>query len=265
MIRSVEIFDGHYPVRTAFTDRLPENAAVLDSLGDDEKIRFKTDLLRKHVGVPVSSVVMGRQTHSGNILAVKAEDPEGRLAYVDETFTTKAPGGWDGLVTDWPGVMLAVKTGDCVPVFLYDPAAHAIGMVHSGWRGTCSKISAHAVGVMTELFGTDPAHVLAALGPSVCGQCYEVGEELIEAFELNFTPEEARGFFTPKSPAVEAAPRKYLLDVSAGVRLALEQAGVKPANITDLGICTYERKDYPSYRRDKVRPVDQIFSGIVLM
>ena len=104
------------------------------------------------------------------------------------------------MITNDPEILLCLRTADCIPVFLYDPAGQVIAMAHSGWRGTCSGISVNTVCAMEKLFGTDPGQVIAAFGPCVCGNCYEVGPELIEDFSKRFSADERRIFFRKDRP-----------------------------------------------------------------
>jgi len=87
----------------------------------------------------------------------------------------------DGHVTGVPGVLLAVTTADCVPVFLVDPGRRAIGAVHAGWRGVAAGILEEALGTLHDAFGTEPSDVHVHLGPAICGRCYEVGPEVFAA------------------------------------------------------------------------------------
>ena len=87
------------------------------------------------------------------------------------------------------GLVLATFYADCVPLYFVDPVHHAIGLSHSGWRGTVAKIGAVTVRKMQETYGTDPADVYAAIGPSICQECYEVSEDVILEFKKSFAPE----------------------------------------------------------------------------
>ena len=89
---------------------------------------------------------------------------------------------FDGLVSRMPGVLVGVKTADCVPVLIGDTGKRAFAAIHAGWRGTCARIASTAVETMRCEFGSDPSDMIAAIGPSVGPDDYEVGDALIDAF-----------------------------------------------------------------------------------
>lgn len=88
----------------------------------------------------------------------------------------------DAIVSNQPGLVLAVMVADCVPILIVDPVRGAAAAVHAGWRGTCASVARTAIETMTREFGSDPADLRAAIGPSVGPDDYEVGESLIDAF-----------------------------------------------------------------------------------
>ncbi len=108
------------------------------------------------------------------------------------TPATAAPGKGDALLTNVPGVLLAVQTADCVPIVLADKKRRAVAAIHSGWRGTLLRIAAKALGRMRMEFGTSPQDVIAAIGPSIGRCCYEVGSESRRPFTRSF-PMRANG------------------------------------------------------------------------
>src|SRR5205807_6118440 len=91
----------------------------------------------------------------------------------------------DALVSDLDGVLIGVKTADCVPVLMGDPVRRAFAAVHAGWRGTAQSIVAKAVARMNEIYGTRPGDLVCAIGPAACSANYEVGTEVMDAFETN--------------------------------------------------------------------------------
>ena len=90
------------------------------------------------------------------------------------------------MITNVPGVVLATYYADCVPLYFVDPVHHAIGLSHSGWRGTVGKIGKVTIEKMHQEFGSDPAELLTAIGPSICQDCYEVSEDVILEFQNAF-------------------------------------------------------------------------------
>ena len=145
----------------------------------------------------------------------------------------------DASVSDRPGDLLGIETADCLPLLIVDPDQRRVAAAHAGWRGTVAQISRAAVRTLVDA-GSDPAHLLAALGPSIGSCCYEVGPDVEEAFGASGSK-----FFVPGR-----ASRKHL-DLVAANRAQLEEAGLVPANIDGLGLCTRCREDlFFSYRRD---------------
>ena len=153
----------------------------------EESVRTNYELLGAAVGFSTDSLVFSKQTHTTNVRVVTEED-RGKGFLRERDYTDV-----DGLVTNVPGLTLATFYADCVPLFFVDPVHKAIGLSHSGWKGTVGKIGKVTVEKMTEMYGTDPKDVLAAIGPSICQSCYEVSEDVIvqfqEAFEEKFWPE----------------------------------------------------------------------------
>ena len=89
-------------------------------------------------------MLFAKEAHSGSVCVVTEQDPEGRFVYTDETWSVKPPGGYDSVITNDPEILLCLRTADCIPVFLYDPAEQVIAMAHSGWRGTLQGIAVRA-------------------------------------------------------------------------------------------------------------------------
>ena len=145
----------------------------------------------------------------------------------------------DAALATAPGLILGIETADCLPVLLVDPGRRFVAAAHAGWRGTAAGVAGHAVGALVA-HGSRPQDLLAALGPAIGPCCYEVGEEVRQAFG----PERA-AFFHP-------GPRERPhLDVRAANRAALERAGIPRERIHSVDECTSCRGDlYYSYRRD---------------
>lgn len=178
----------------------------------------------------------------------------------------------DASMTDVPGILLVVRTADCLPVLLVDPVGRAVAAAHGGWRGTQKRILEKAVRAMGRAYGTDPGELLAALGPCIGPACYEVGPEVREAFEkagfppsvLNERPE--AGPERAKVPLakqnsghvpqgrVPSTSGKSLLDLRAANLWLLESLGVVRANIWASDACTHCDPGLLSYRRHKGEP-----------
>lgn len=150
----------------------------------------------------------------------------------------------DALVSNAPNILLGVKTADCVPVLMSDARTGAVAAVHAGWRGTLSSIILRALERMSEEFGTQAADVRAAIGPAAGSCCYEVGSEVVEAFQERFTG--AGELFIPTR---EGHAR---IDLQRANRNQLMAAGVRAEFIHTAPLCTMCRTDlFFSYRREK--------------
>ncbi|MBD0369435.1 MAG: peptidoglycan editing factor PgeF [Pyrinomonadaceae bacterium] len=150
----------------------------------------------------------------------------------------------DALTTNAAGILLAVKSADCVPVILGDQRTGACAAVHAGWRGTVARIVERTLERMSAQYGTRAEDVRAAIGPAAGGCCYEVGAEVIEAFRSNF--DDADSLFQPTREG------HALIDLQRANRNQLIQSGVKSERIHTAPFCTMCRTDlFFSYRREK--------------
>ncbi len=150
----------------------------------------------------------------------------------------------DALATDLPGVLLGVKTADCVPVILGDARTGACAAVHAGWRGTLAGILKHALARLSQEFGTRAEDVRAAIGPAALACCYEVGPEVIDAFRAEVRNADA--LFTPTSEG------HALVDLHRANLEQLTESGVAPERVHTLPLCTMCRpEEFFSYRRDR--------------
>lgn len=179
-----------------------------------------------------SSLVTAAQVHGDRVVRVARADAD--------------VGEADALWTDVPGLMVGVRVADCVPIILADPLSGAVGVVHSGWRGTIARIAAKAVGELQRADAWSPRAV-AAIGPCIRACCYEVSEELAERFVSMFglSVVQGRG----------GAPR---LDLVACVAQSLAEAGVAPERIEPIGGCTACDARFFSHRRDAGRTGRQL-------
>jgi YfiH family protein len=162
----------------------------------------------------------------------------------------------DALMTNVPGLLLVIRTADCLPVFLVDEEHRAVAAVHCGWRGTENKILEKAVKAMGEAYGSKPADTLAALGPCIGPACYEVGPEIRDRFLRAGFP--ASVFAERGSlPAIQVPnlKGKYLLDLREANIWLLRERGFKKTNIFNPGpTCTHCEPRLLSYRRNSADP-----------
>jgi YfiH family protein len=170
----------------------------------------------------------------------------------------------DASATNRPGVLLAVQTADCVPILLVDPKKRAVAAIHAGWKGTLARITEKTVGRMHLEFGSKPADLLAAIGPSIGPCCYEVGADFVTKFSGQFA--DASGYFDePRTgdepnplqwlnmapPGHQPPPRNVHLDLPKANRAQLLAAGLHPRNIFPSDLCTACRTEFFfSHRRE---------------
>jgi YfiH family protein len=151
----------------------------------------------------------------------------------------------DALVTNLTDVPLCVTLADCVPVVLYDPDHHALGVVHAGWGGTVARICSATVTEMTARYGSEPSRLMAGIGPSISPERYEVGRDVINAATAAYG-DAAAEILSP------AADGKALFDLWTANALDLAHAGVRPAAIEISRISTIDRLDeFYSHRAER--------------
>ncbi len=181
------------------------------------------DVLLQHTGVGIERVAWARQVHGVEIVSVK-----------EDFFNADSLCVADGLLTRQAGLPIAIRTADCLPVFIFDPKNKAIGLVHAGWRGSHKGILRLAIEQMKELWGTQSQDLKIAFGPSIRSCCYQVGEEFQEYF-----PQE-----------IQHRKTALYLDLARVNCCQALAVGVKEKNIFDCGICTCCSENLFSYRRE---------------
>ena len=181
---------------------------------------------------------VARQVHGTTIARVRAGDEPAALAQVEA----------DGICSDSPGLAVGVFVADCVPALVVDPRTGSFAAVHAGWRGTVAGVLPAAVRALATEFGSRPEDLRVALGPAIGPCCFEVGPEVVAAFEALFPDARARGIVLP-SP--RGAAGKANVDLKAANRQLLERTGVAPAAIDAGPECTHcDRARFFSFRRD---------------
>ena len=173
------------------------------------------------IGVRPEDMTYTHQTHTTNVAVVRAEDRGRRFL---ET---------DGLVTNVPGICLVTFYADCVPLFLVDPVKKAIGLSHSGWRGTVGKMGKVTVQAMMREYGSRPEDIVAAIGPSICQDCYEVSEDVIDRFRDSFNEAVWPKLFYRKENG------KYQLDLWRANEEVFLEAGIRRENLAVTNLCTH--------------------------
>lgn len=181
------------------------------------------------IGIDPHTIVVSKQVHKTDIRRVDEND-RGKGLYLPTDYDEI-----DGLVTDRPEVTLVTKYADCVPLFFVDTKRRAIGLSHAGWRGTAAKIGLVTVQTMQRQFGSNPADIISVIGPSICKECYEIGEDTAEefrhAFPINGEPNDNK-ILTVNSTG------RYQCDLWEANRYVLSEAGLLPEHIHISGVCT---------------------------
>ena len=186
-----------------------------------ENILKNYEIICNRIGVNFENLVFSNQVHCDTILSVGKNDMGNGIIKPQKW------DGVDGLITNEPGVPLAVFAADCVPVFFLDPKKKVIALVHSGWKGTVLKISAKCVQKMVSEYLCDPADILIGIGPSI-GVChFEVGDEVADVFRDTF------------GEVVLEKQEKWHVNMQKAIELQLLEQGILEKNITQAGICTY--------------------------
>lgn len=209
-------------------------------LGDsDENVIENFRRVAEAMQVSAGDFVLSDQTHTDTVRCVTEEDRGKGLVRRRDYQNV------DALVTNVRGLVLCIVTADCVPLYFVDPVRRAVGLAHSGWRGTVKRIGARTIERMTEEYGTNPADLICAVGPSICRDCYEVSGDVAGAFRQEFAGHE-REILTPGRAEIFDDGRKgqhFQLDLWEANRIVLEEAGVMPGHISVTDICTCCNRD----------------------
>lgn len=185
--------------------------------------------------IPFDSMVMDKYEHGTNVIKVdRADAGKGYL------YDPLPP--CDGIVTDDPAVTLITGHADCMAFFCVDPVRRCIGLAHAGWRGALGRVGARVVETMRGAYGSDPADLVVSIGPSICPDCFEVGQNVAEAFEKEYAD----------LPCVlERAGARPHVDLWMVACRQMSDAGVSMSRISLFNICTMETPALYSHRRDR--------------
>ena len=220
-----------------------------------EKVRENYERFAEAIGVDIERMVTSRQTHTTNIRKITLEDA-GKGVTRERDYDDI-----DGLVTDVKGITLVTFYADCIPLYFYSPERECIGLSHSGWKGTVARMGAVTAERLRSEFGADPSGLLCCIGPGICGDCFETGAEVAEAFLKEFPKADTGRLIKKISPRVSPedlynrdiselektgieglkdirADRKYYIDLWYANYLVLTEAGVRPENISVTNVCT---------------------------
>jgi len=227
-----------FSMRTGGVSPAPTDSLNLSfSRGDDpQNVRENYRRVCFELGADMGRTVVSRQVHGDLCMAATGEMGGVRL------ISDGLPGERDALMTDETGLLLSTTHADCVPVYLLDPERPAIAMVHAGWRGTADRIAQKSLRAMREAYGTNPAHVIAAIGPSIGPCCFEVGEDVAAVFYSLF----------PEMDLIRREGERRTVDLWACNRLQLLEMGVPEGCIHCVQVCTAcDTGRFFSHRREK--------------
>lgn len=225
---------------------------LCDYTGDDALRVLNARLeLCATLDIDLDHLVMPRQVHRVSV------------ALIDEYFLNasiedqeRLLDGVDGLVTTIKGVCIGVNTADCVNIVLTDPVAQVVGVVHAGWRGTAARIARNIVEGMRQI-GADPSRILATMGACICQDCYEVGDEVVEAFA-------GQGHDIDRIMYRNAATGKAHINLPQACAITLVEAGVPEENVCIMGTCTRcQPERYFSARRLGINS-GRTFTGVMI-
>lgn len=189
--------------------------------GDDpEAVDKNRRRIAAAIGVKPENMVYTQQTHTTNVSVVTEAD---RGKSLPET---------DGMITNMPEVCLVTFYADCVPLYFVDPVKKAIGLSHSGWRGTVRKIANVTIERMQKEYGCRPEDIRAAVGPSICQECYEVSEDVIDEFRKNYREEYWKDLFYQKENG------KFQLNLWKANEYNFLDAGILPEHMAISNVCT---------------------------
>lgn len=203
-------------IRHAFCTRIDEEAGAPAALG-----------------IPEGRLLTLRQVHGAEVLIFE-ENTKAALTY---------PLPYDAVVTDKKRVALGIWTADCLPILMVDGSKRIIAAVHAGWRGIWRGVIERTVNAMAKTFESAPTDILAGIGPSIGPCCYEVKEDVVSLF---------RNSYGSRDQLIQEREGRTYLDLSRTAQLELSKAGIPPANIEAIPLCTCCREDlFFSFRRDK--------------
>ncbi len=206
-----------------------------DSLNTSFSVKDKKSNVEKNLEivkneVEAADISLMNQIHSNNIT-------EAEKGYTPDA---------DGIYTHISGIFLGVKFADCIPIIFMDTKNRIIMSIHAGWRGSCLAISEQAVKKLI-LLGSKPNDIIVSIGPHICSSCYEVKEDVANKFNQKF---------------IKQKSNKLFLDLESVNIEQIMNLHVPLNNIESTGICTYENRDFFSYRRDVV--CGRNIGGIIL-
>ena len=193
-----------------------------------------TELSRK-LNISLSRIIRPYQANGDKVEIVSSE--HGGFGVIKDNTLQKV----DGLVTAEKGIVISIIAADCVPVYLIDEKASVIGLLHCGWKSAAGELIHNAIDKM-QFAGVSPSEILMLIGPHICANCYEVGQNVYEEYKKAFTEKELENIFSVQDS-------RLYLNMAEAIRIKTVTEGIPNTNITYTNDCTYHNSDYYSYRR----------------
>ena len=191
--------------------------------------------LSDRLGVPLPRIIRPYQASGDKVEIVGAE--HGGMGVIKDNVLQKV----DGIVTAEKCIVLSVLAADCVPIYLIDKKTEVIGLLHCGWRSAAGGLLHNGIAAMKEL-GASPADIQLIIGPHICADCYEVGEEVRTEYAKAFSEKELEAIFKVRD-------KRLYLSLSKALQLKAEAEGILQEKISAVNECTCHDKSYYSYRR----------------
>jgi hypothetical protein len=236
-LRALEGFDHGFSARSGGVSEGFFSSLNLSFTRPEQRENVMENYTRfcRAADIPFERMVMDNYAHETQVRRVDASDAG--KGYMRDPLPN-----CDGLVTNDPSVTLITGHADCMAFFCIDPDERCIGLAHAGWRGALGRIGANVIKKMTACYGSDPENVRVAVGPSICAECFEVGQNVAELFREAF----------PGLPCViEKEGSKPHVDLWSVAKDQFFEAGVRPDHFSLFGVCTAETPLLYSHRRDK--------------
>lgn len=197
-----------------------------DGIEKEENVKENYRRMADALGLCVEKFVRCSLIHGTQICEVTKKDYGKGVLFPTDLI------GIDGMITEEKNLTLVTTYADCVPLYFVDKKRKVIGLSHSGWKGTKDKIGAVTIQAMVKRFQCKPEDMIVCIGPSICKECYDVGEDVKREFENKFDSNQIKQIF------LEKEEKKYQLDLWKANEILLKEAGIKKENLFIADICT---------------------------
>ncbi|CAN5617535.1 peptidoglycan editing factor PgeF [soil metagenome] len=223
-----ELISVDSAIRHGFTGRIPGLEPAEGNIGfsaprDRVAAAVERERWARASGIDPDAIYTVHQIHGNQVAAI--DQPRSATSEIGPSL-----GQADAIMTATPGVAVMTLHADCLAIILVDPSKPAVCAIHAGWRGTVVDVVGAAVSAMQSTYGSDPGSLIAVFGPGMKSCCYEVGDEVVEAWRA-VAGDDA-------DIALKPGPRRWHFDLGLANRWLLERAGVRSAQIDDPGLCT---------------------------